>query len=103
MSNINDTVIHAPQIALTNTTDYNLSNEDIQYLNFMIPEDATVDIYYKGSSDDMEYAEELKRYLLTKKTIINVVKNNDFPYEATPHGRLYIHDTGDHRYVLYIL
>lgn len=79
-----------------------LSNTDVQYLDLMIPQDAMVEIYYVGDPAELPYIEALKRYLETKHTIITVFKTKSFPQDVTPAGRLYIHDTGDHRYVLYI-
>ena len=80
----------------------NLSNSDIQYLDLMIPQDAMVEIYHNGNAATQVYIDALKNYLKTKLTTITVFKTEKFPQDVKPTGRLYIHDTGDHRYVLYI-
>ena len=81
---------------------YNLTDEDIHYLDLMIPKYAMVEIYYKQNLADSSYIGSLKKYLNTKHTIITVIETKNYPYEAKPNGRLYIHYTGDDRYVLYI-
>lgn len=80
-----------------------ISSHDRQYIDLMIPQDAMVEIYYNGSKAELPYIESLKKYMATKKTIIKIFEAKDFPFDAKPVGRLYIHDTGDHRYELYIL
>lgn len=80
----------------------NLSYSDIQYLDLMIPQDAMVEIYHNGNKAEMVYVDELKKYIETKHAIITVFETKNFPYDVKPTGRLYIHDTGDHRYVLYV-
>lgn len=79
-----------------------ISRPDMQYLDLMIPEDAMVEIYYNGDPSELAYIEALKNYLQAKHNTISVFKTNDFPPDVKPAGRLYIHDTGDHRYVMYI-
>lgn len=80
----------------------NLSGSDIQYLDLMIPQDAMVEIYYNAGKTEPEYIDELKKHLKSKYITITVFETSNFPRDVKPVGRLYIHDTGDHRYVLYI-
>lgn len=89
------------------TTDHNtsfvmLTRENIQYIDLMVADDAMVEIYYKDGAGILEYIEEIKTYLKTKRTGIKVIAVAGLPQNIKPEGRLYIHDTGDHRYVLYI-
>ncbi|MFT3947731.1 MAG: hypothetical protein QM763_12240 [Agriterribacter sp.] len=81
---------------------FKLSSQDVQYLDLMIPQDAMVEIYYSVNQAGQEYIAALKEYLKTKHAVITVYQTKNFPQDIKPVGRLYIHDTGDHRYVLYI-
>ncbi|MFT3747876.1 MAG: hypothetical protein QM768_06140 [Agriterribacter sp.] len=86
--------------------DYNnsfatLIKEDIQYIDLMIEDDAMVEMYYKTGAGMPDYIEEIKTYLKTKRNGIKVIAVENFPENIVPVGKLYIQDTGDHRYVLY--
>ncbi|MFT4017249.1 MAG: hypothetical protein QM668_09830 [Agriterribacter sp.] len=95
---------HKPAIAADDIDRFaTLTKEDMQYIDLMIEDDAMVEIYYKASAGMPDYIEEIKAYLKAKRTGIKLIAVENFPENIKQEGKFYIHDTGDHRYVLYVL
>jgi desulfoferrodoxin (superoxide reductase-like protein) len=80
----------------------NLEKGDIQYIDLMIDNDATVEIYYKPNEKILQYIDAIKAYLKTKKNTVKIIAVQNFPENIKPVERLYIQDTGDHLYLLYV-
>ncbi|MCC6290434.1 MAG: hypothetical protein IT249_21370 [Chitinophagaceae bacterium] len=102
VSDIKDSQYSSGKTGKNNNSFVGLKKEDIQYMDLMIADDAMVEIYYKSGSNILDYIEKISVYLKTKRAGIKITAVESLPENIQPMEKLYIHDTGDHRYVLYV-
>ncbi len=80
---------------------FGISEEDLQYIDLIIPEYAEIIFYYEDAPATLAFSEKLLAYFRQNRASIELHKMKKITdRENTGARRFYIDFTGDHRYVV---